>query len=125
MRGIKNKESGKWKKLGIFLVLFLIFGVLVNSVRKVYNKKTEAQKTLVRMEEEVKKLEDRQKFLGNSIQKLNTKEGIEFEMRKKLNVAQAGESVAIIVEETQSTSTSSAEISSWQKIKNFFAELFK
>ena len=125
MRGIKTNKENKWKRPAAFLILLLVFGVLVNSVRKVYNKKVEAQKTLARMREEVKNLEDRQKFLGTSIQKLATEEGVAFEMRKKLNVASAGESVAIIVEGTQPTSTPVTEISSWQKLKDFFTKLFE
>jgi cell division protein FtsB len=125
MRGIKNRGENKWKKLSIFFALLLVFGVLTNSVRKVYNKRVESQKTLVRMQADAKILEDRQKFLENSLQKLTTKDGIAFEMRRKLNVAEAGESVAIIVEEKQPTSTPVAAISGWQKFKNFWANLFK
>jgi len=125
MRGIKNKESGKWKRLGVFLVLLFIFGVLLNSAVGVYRKKQAAQEALARMEKEMADLESRDKSLKDSLQKLTTQEGIDFEMRKKLNVAQAGESVAIVVEEPQPATTSSLQISAWQKIKDFFADLFK
>jgi len=111
MRGIKTKESGKWKKVGIFLILLILLGVLLNSARKVYDKKKEAQDTLVRMQGEVAKLENRNEVLKQSIKNINTKEGLEFELRQKLNVAQIGESVAVIVDEPQQASTSVAQIS--------------
>ncbi|MFH0804081.1 MAG: hypothetical protein V1896_00570 [Candidatus Zambryskibacteria bacterium] len=125
MRGIKNKESGKWKRLAFFLLLLLVFGVLLNSVRNVYQKKKTAQGALARMEKEVADLENRDQFLKESIAKMATQEGLEFEIRKKLNVAEAGESVAIIVDETQTTPVPAVPVSSWQKIKNFFTDLFR
>ena len=125
MRGIKTKKSGKWKKVGIFLILLILLVVLLNSARKVYDKKKEAQDTLVRMQGEVAKLENRNEVLKQSIKNINTKEGLEFELRQKLNVAQIGESVAVIVDEPQSTSTPIAQISDWQKLKNLFLDLFK
>jgi cell division protein FtsB len=125
MRGIKTKESGKWKRVGIFLVLLVIFFVLLNSVNNVYKKKKEAQDTLARMKEQVTELENRDEVLKESIDRVATKEGLEFELRKKLNVAQAGEGVAIIVEGEQNTSTPNSEISPWQKLKNLFLDLFR
>lgn len=125
MRGIKNKKENKWKRLGIFLLLLLVFGLLLNSVRKVYNKKEEAQKVLARMEAEKNKLEEREKFLKESLAKLETSEGIEFELRKKLNVAEVGESLAIIVEEEPTASVQGLQISPWQKLKDFLINLFK
>jgi cell division protein FtsB len=125
MRGIKSKDGGKWKRVGLFFLLFIILCVLANSVRKVYNKREEAKQTLVRMETEVKDLANRQNFLAASLQRLNTAEGVAFEMRKKLNVAEAGESVAIIVEGNKDIPVQKAEISSWQKFKNFVVDLFR
>jgi cell division protein FtsB len=125
MRGIKNKESGRWKRLIVFIILLIIFIVLLNSVNNVYKKKKETEKALTHMKEEVAKLEDRDQFLKDSIEKLKTKEGIDFEIRKKLNVAQVGESVAVIVDEKISSPTPPPTISSWQKFKDFFIWLFK
>jgi cell division protein FtsB len=125
MRGIKNKESNKWKKLSVFLILLIVLVVLLNSVKNVYQKKQAAQEALSRMEKEMGDLENRDKFLKESINKMATKEGIEFEMRQKLNVAAAGEKVAIIVDEETPPSVQSLSLSSWQKIKNFFIDLFR
>jgi len=125
MRGIKNKNSNKWKKLGVFLVLFFILLVLLNSARKVYEKKKEAERALAQMKDSVVALEKRDQFLRDSIERMNTKEGIEFELRKKLNVAEAGESVAVIVEKEEKAPDENSSVSAWQKVKDFFANLFR
>lgn len=124
MRGIKTKDHSLTKKVCLFLLLLLIFGVLVNSTRKVYNKRQEAMQALTRMESELKELENRQETLTASLQRLQTEEGVKFEMRKKLNVAEAGESVAIIVEEELSEVASTTKVSGWQKFKGFWTKLF-
>lgn len=125
LKGIKNRENEKWKKIAICLALVLVLGLLINSVSKVYKKKKEAERALVRMENQAAELKERDEFLRDSLEKLSTEEGIEFEIRKKLNVAEVGESVAIIVEEKLATSTPTAKISPWQKFKNFFTDIFK
>jgi cell division protein FtsB len=125
MRGVKTSRGGGWKRAGAFLVLLIVFGVLLNSVRNVYKKKVGAEKALSQVQSEIKDLEDRQKFLTESLARLDTQEGLKFEIRKKLNVAEAGESVAIVVDEETSSSTPPSSISSWQKLKNFFTGLFE
>jgi cell division protein FtsB len=124
MRGIKSREENKWKRLAAFFALLLVFGFLLNSLKNVYQKKVEAQKLLAQMEDDKAKLEKRDQFLKESITELGTPEGVNFEIRQKLNVAGAGESVAVIVNEPQPATTSAVQISSWQKIKDFFIELF-
>ncbi len=123
MRGIKTKENGRWKRVAIFVALLLLFGVLSNSVYKVYQKKKEVEKALAQMQAEKLELENRNNFLEDSLEKLKTKEGVEFEIRKKLNVAEAGESVAIIVEEESIEVTPKLKISFWQKVKDFFKNI--
>lgn len=111
--------------MALFLVLLLIFGVLLNSVNKVYKKKKGAEELLTRMEGEIQTLKDREQFLERSLSRLETDEGLKFEIRKKLNVAEVGESVAIIVDEEDSPTTQTPELSSWQKLKDLFKGLFR
>jgi len=125
IRGIKRKEGNKWKMVAGFLALLLVFGFLLNSVRNVYQKKELAQETLARMEKQAADLQSREAFLAESLQKLNTEEGMNFEIRQKLNVAQAGESVAVIVDNSAPALTPQPIISVWQKIKDFLMGLFK
>ena len=120
MKSLRSRDHTKWKRLGIFLLLFLVFGVLSNSVRKVYNKKESAEKALTRMDQDVKELEDRKSYLETSIARLGTSEGIKLEIKRKLNVSEPGERVAIIVDDSVSSTTETSEPSFWQKIKNLF-----
>lgn len=125
MRGIKTKSSQNWKKMFLSIFLFLFLILLLNSLSKVYTKKKQADKTLAHMQSQVLELKKRNEELKYDIQKLKTQEGIEFEIRKRLNVAQIGESVAIVVENQELTSTSSFKYSSWQKFKNTLINFFK
>ena len=124
MRGVKRSSKSVWKRLLVFVFLFSLLIILGNSTRKVYNKNIEAEKALVRMEQEIKELKDRQTELKDSQERLKTQEGIEYEIRKKFSVAREGEHVAIIVD-SQSTSTESVETNtSWHKIKSVFSNIF-
>lgn len=125
MRGVKRKNEGTWKKYAVFLFLLLVFGVLINSTRKVYNKKVEAENALSRMQQEIGDLEERKEILEENIKRVETDEGLEFEIRKKFNVARVGEGVAIIVEEESTTTTPNPSPSLWQKFKNFLSGIFR
>lgn len=125
MRGVKTRTGSRWKKFGSFFVLVFLLAALLHSVNNVYKKKKSADEVLARMQDEMKSLTERQNFLRESLERLSTPEGLKFEIRKKLNVAEAGESVAIIVEEEQSSTTPVLSISPWRKFKNFWSSLFK
>ncbi len=124
MRGIKKREESRWKRIIIFIALLFILALFLNSVNGVYKKKKRVDKVLVQMKKKVSELEKRNEFLKELLKKLKTKEGIEFEIRKKLDVAGAGEKVAIIVEGEKNPTVLNLKISTWQKIKNFFSDLF-
>ncbi|MEK7642295.1 MAG: hypothetical protein AAB392_00665 [Patescibacteria group bacterium] len=122
---LNAKTKEKWKHIILFTFLLFIIVVLSNSVRKVYNKKKSAEETLVRMQLEAVDLERRQKLLENMEDRLSTKEGLEFELKKKFNVVRQGESVAIVVESENNSSGSNKADSVWQKIKSFFGSMFE
>src|SRR3989344_578630 len=124
MRGVKSREIQKWKKTAIFIVLLLLFGVLLNSVRKVYVKKQNATAALTKMQTDLTELKDREETLERSLKRLSTQEGIEYELRKNFSIARAGEEAAVIVSELPSTSTPPATLPPWQRLKNFFNDLF-
>ena len=122
MRGIKVKTKGSnnFKKILIFIALLILLTVLVNSVYGVYKKKKNADRALAQMQFDIKTLEERQEFLNDSVARLETKEGLEFEIKKKFNVALADEKVALIINEESTTTSKTATVSFWQKIKDFF-----
>ncbi len=125
MRGIKTRTDGQWKRIAIFIVLSIVLLVALNAVRKVYNRRQAAEDLLARITVEAQNLEARKKYLEDSLRKLETSEGLEFELRKKLNVAEVGESVAIIVTEEGSAGSTKLELSVWQQLKDAFKNLFR
>ena len=125
MRGLKHKSGQKWKRVMILILLLLVLGFMINSLHNVYNKKNEAQQVLMRMQQEVQNLKNRKLVLQNSIQNLDTPDGLGLEIRRKLDVAGVGERVAVIVEELTPISAPSTEPSLWQKVKNFVIKWFR
>lgn len=125
MRGLKRRGGDQYKKLALFTGLFILLILLGNSTRRVYNKKEEAGLALVRMEQEIGDLEERESELRSEQAKLKTDEGIDFELRKKFNIAREGEGVAIIVDESPGQDEQSDSATRWQKIKSFFGSLFE
>lgn len=120
MKGIKSKQNNKIKKIVIFFGLLILLFALINSVFGVYSKKKNAQVALLKMQEELKSLEEREMFLNSSLERLETEEGIDFEIRRKLNVALQDEEVAIIVNEEVEEEVLPQEKTFWQKVKSVF-----
>lgn len=124
MRGIKTKQDGKWKRVVVFYFFVFVLIMLLNSLLNVYEKKKAAEEALVKMQAEKEELAERKDFLDGSINKLSTPEGREFEVRRKFNVAEVGESVAIIVEEELPEKDAQNTQTKWQTFKNFWSGLF-
>jgi cell division protein FtsB len=123
MRRNKDKNENL-KKIASVVVLSVIFVVLVGSVYRVYSKEKMTREALEKAQNELAETGERKEFLTASIGRLQTEEGMEFELRKKFNVSEAGERVAIIVEEQATGTVNSFEKTFWQKMKDFFGELF-
>lgn len=88
-------------------------------------KKKGAEEALARMNAEIQELKLRQESLEQFEKRVQTSEGVEFELRKKFNVALEGEKVAILVDETASSSQRSTNESVWHKFKNFVINLWQ
>ncbi len=124
MRGIKTKQSGKWRRVALFYLLVIFLVMLLNSLFNVYEKKKGAEDALVKMEGDLKELGEREKYLGGYLDRLSTQEGVEFEVKRKFNVAEAGESVAIIIDEQTNPQDNEAPKTKWQRFKGFWSGLF-
>lgn len=124
MRGVKTKSGNRWKRALTLCLLLLLLGLFGHSVKNVYMKKRGAESALAKMQSEKKVLEERKEFLEQSINRLSTEEGVEFEIRRKLNMAEAGESVAFILEGETPSFSPVPEKSNWQKLKDFFSDIF-
>ena len=80
---------------------------------------------MVRMNNEMQELAEREHFLKDSQNKLSKNEGIEFELRQKLGVAGAGESVVIIVNEEMSAPEDVLSKSLWDRLQDLWHFLFE
>ncbi len=121
MRGIKYKKENKIKRVLLFLFFAVVFVLLLGSIFRVYEKRRNAELALIEMQNELALLEEREKSLISSLGRLETEEGMKFELRSKLNVALQGEGVAIIVDEKSiKEEIKTPPKTFWQKVKEFF-----
>lgn len=124
MRRLAGKKNDNLKKIASVLVLSIIFVVLIGSVYRVYSKEKRTSEILMKTQNELAEMEKRKKELVASIGRLETRDGMEYELRRKFNVSGEGEKVAIIVEDQEVSAKNSFEKTFWQKIKDFFSGLF-
>jgi cell division protein FtsB len=90
-------------------------------VWEVYEKECLTKENLTKTANSLKGLQVREKMLSSGINKLETDNGIEQEIREKYGLVKPGEEVIIVVD--KGDSTSSLPISSrtgfWQKVKDW------
>ncbi len=115
MKELQSKQRFK-KILGSLPILILMLVptfFLVRGAISIMTKSYESAQTLEQLEKEADALSQRQAELKVGIDKLQSGEGVEDEIRSKFNVALEGEQVAIIVEEKPTATTSNEERGSW------------
>ena len=118
---MKYGNKSLWKRLfyspigsliGFIVLIFLIRGGL-----SIHQKALIAQIRLDQAQSELNNLQQQQQSLSNSISQLSTPAGIEAALREKYHAVKQGESVAVIVDDSVSTSSpsiaSSTQESSW------------
>lgn len=120
----KERESQKWRKIASFILLIIVFLLLLNSVYKVYNKKRKIDSALAQSRDELRELQERENQLIGLKDRINTRDGLEYELRKKFGVAKVDESVVIIVDKQNKGDTDATSESLWEKIKNFWYSIF-
>lgn len=102
-------------------VLFLFVLFMAHSTWTVYNKKMVSQEMKEISIKNVEELRLRNEELENKIKRLDTKSGIEEEIRLKFNVVKGDENMVVVVEdEERGNLATSSKSSFWQKIKSFF-----
>ena len=120
----KERESQKWRKITSFILLIIVFLLLLNSVYKVYNKKRKIDSALAQSRDELRELQERENQLIGLKDRINTRDGLEYELRKKFGVAKVDESVVIIVDKQNKGDIDTTSESLWEKIKNFWYSIF-
>ena len=109
-----------YSKVVLVCLLILIF-LLLKMVWSVYEKQALTKDNLAKTATSFEGLQEREKMLSSSIDKLKTDSGIEQEIREKYGLVKPGEEVIVIVDGEDSTSSepASSEISFWQKVKDW------
>lgn len=82
------------------ILLFLAIILLFNSVYKVYKKEVLSRENLQKTEIESRELQDKINRLQASVNFLQTDEGVEAELRSKFRAVKDGESVTVIVDDS-------------------------
>ncbi|MCR4334526.1 MAG: septum formation initiator family protein [Patescibacteria group bacterium] len=125
MLEFKKRQNIK-KRIYSPLVVFVLFVILVfgfDSVWGIYKKKQMSDNNLVLTQQGFDKLKNRYDTLKEEVDRLNTQEGIEEEIRNKFSVVKEGEQVAIIVESTNKATTTLEFLKTetlWDKIVGWF-----
>ena len=118
---MKYGNKSLWKRLfyspiGI-LIGFIVLIFLIRGGLSIHQKALIAQIRLDQAQSELNNLQQQQQSLSNSISQLSTPAGIEAALREKYHAVKQGESVAVIVDDSVSTSSpsiaSSTQESSW------------
>jgi len=102
------------------LAFFVVF--VTHAAWNVHKKERVSAEALDRTQREYEKLAAREATLANSVKYLATPQGIETEIRQKFRVAKEGESVAVILNDkaTTSTTTPESEHDFWYRLKHLF-----
>lgn len=115
MRELQSRQKMKRRlysmpMLGLLLVLVVLAGRGAHGVLK---KRHESAARIVELKNKIATMEERKEELNHDIEKLDTKEGIDEEIKEKFSVSREGEMVAVIVDKRNSATTSPGSSPSW------------
>ena len=105
-----------------FVVLFIAIIFLGKATYNIYQKSKLSSGNYVVVKRDYDNLKSRKEMLESEINRLQTDNGIEEEIRGKFNVARPGETVVIVINSTSSTSTDTSSTNSgfWSKLWGMF-----
>jgi cell division protein FtsB len=107
----------------VFILLLAVFLFMGRAVWRVYSHEKLSAQDLERTENKLASVNEREAVLKKQVDTLGTPQGIDDEIRSKFNVTKAGEGVAVIVNDFNATSATSApavDRSWWQNFVGFF-----
>ena len=104
------------------IVLAIVFVFLARAVFNSYRSEVRNRETLETIQAETDELANREAFLTNEIDRLQTDRGMEEALRNKFPVVKEGEHMVIIVEpdEDVAPSRSSETKGFWNKLRDLF-----
>ncbi len=105
------------------LVLLVVLFLTARAAYNVYGKESESRERAARAQTELQNLQQRKVEVAKAIEELNTKEGIEREIRNSFRVAKPGEHLVVLVNppKTEDVVVSDSLASGlWRKVKGLF-----
>src|SRR3989344_621918 len=97
------------------IILSIIAFILTKGALGVMNKERTSSELSKDMEEKVATLVLREQELREGVRRLETEEGIKGEIKEKFNVTQAGEHVAVIIDDRGASSSTDSSTLPWYK----------
>lgn len=95
----KQKVRGRLYGKTVRIILVIVLLLLIRPTWKIYQKSRESEANLKRAEQEQAALEQRKNELSRDLENIKTDQGRDEEIRSKLGVAKAGETVVVIVDD--------------------------
>lgn len=122
----KNKKHNFWYSPFVLFVMFILVLVFLYNMIDIIEKLRETSKKKRNMEEKVLELKEKNDLIYQKIEKLNTQEGIEEEIREKYQFVKEGEKMVIILDkEREDKEKNDTSDESKNNIKKFISNLFQ
>lgn len=103
----------------VFLAVLALYSLY--ATYRVYDKKQQSAHDVVEAEQRLIALSSKNTVLLEDIDRLQTEEGLEAEIRNKYSVAKGSEQVVVLVEEEPApVATTTEKKGMWAKVKGFF-----
>ncbi len=117
MRELRQKQIIKHRlySLPSLLIFGLITVFLISGAYRVLNKGIESKAKIDLLSEKKDNLLQRQDELKNSIQTIQTDEGIDKEIKEKFSVSKEGEKVVVIVDPKPIATSTEEKVIPWYK----------
>ena len=106
------------------VVLLLVTLLLLKGGVSMYQKEKQSRQNMIEVEKKLANAKLRQAELENNLNRLNSPDGVENEIRTKYNVKKAGEEVVLVVESQATSTTTVREKGFWSKISDWISGIF-
>lgn len=112
-----------WQKISsspvAMIVVVIILIIIIRANFRIYGKVYMSNQRLQQAENELSRLQERKVELTTKVDKLSTGEGVESEIRSKYMAVKEGESIAVIIDDSQKNNNKDSIVStttdSWFK----------
>ena len=106
------------------VVAAIVLVVLAKATWSIHQKVLVSATKLTQAQAELNKLQSRQQTLSAEVSRLSTDQGIEAELRTKYRAVKEGESVAVILDDSNAaaiaTASTTEEVGWWHSLWSFF-----